>query len=37
MTGNVVRLVAMEIKNIKNVKYGKIDIAQRKRGSILGI
>lgn len=37
MTGNVVRLVAMEIKNIKNVKYGKIDMAQRKRGSILGI
>lgn len=37
MTGNVVRLTAMEIQNIKNVKYGKIDLAKGKRGSILGI
>ena len=33
----VIRLMSMEISNIKNVRYGKLEIEQRKRGSILGI
>ena len=34
---NVVRLVSMEISNIKNVTYGKIDFSKGRKGSILGI
>ena len=37
MEANSVRLVAMEIENIKNVKYGRLDFAKSKNGSILGI
>lgn len=37
MKQNVVRLVAMEIDNIKNVKHGRIEISQNRKGSILGI
>lgn len=37
MIQNVIRLVAMEIDNIKNVKHGRIELAKSRRGSILGI
>ncbi len=37
MKQNVIRLVAMEIDNIKNVKHGRIELAKSRRGSILGI
>lgn len=33
----VIRLLAIEINNIKNVRHGEIEIPQNKRGSILGI
>lgn len=34
---NIVRLVAMEIDNIKNVRHGRLDFAKGRTGSILGI
>lgn len=34
---NIVRLVAMEIDNIKNVRHGRLDFAKGRKGSILGI
>ena len=37
MKQNTVRLVAMEINNIKNVKHGKIELSKSKKGSLLGI
>lgn len=37
MKQNVVRLVAMEIDNIKNVKHGRLELSKGKKGSILGI
>ena len=37
MDAHVIRLTALEINNIKNVKHGEIEIANNKRGSILGI
>ena len=37
MKQNVIRLAALEIDNIKNVKHGKLKFAKGKKGSILGI
>lgn len=37
MKQNVIRLVAMEIDNIKNVTHGRIELAKSRKGSILGI
>ena len=37
MNQNIVRLVAIEIDNVKNVKHGKLELVNNKRGSILGI
>lgn len=37
MKQNVIRLVTMEIENIKNVKYGRLEFANGRKGSILGI
>lgn len=37
MKQNIIRLVAMEIDNVKNVKHGKLELAKSKKGSILGI
>lgn len=37
MKQNVVRLVTMEIDNVKNVKHGRIELAKSRKGSILGI
>lgn len=37
MNQHIIRLVAMEIYNIKNVKYGKLEFAKGRKGSILGI
>ena len=34
---HIMRLVAMEIENIKNVGYGRLEFSQGKSGSILGI
>ena len=34
---HMIRLTAMEIKNIKNVGYGRLEFSQGKSGSILGI
>ena len=34
---HVIRLTAMEIKDIKNVGYGRLEFSQGKSGSILGI
>ena len=34
---HIIRLTAMEIKNIKNVGYGRLEFSQGKSGSILGI
>ena len=33
---HIMRLVAMEIENIKNVGYGRLEFSQGKSGSILG-
>lgn len=33
----VVRLLGIEINNIKNVIHGEIEMPQNKKGSILGI
>ena len=33
----VIRLLGMEINNIKNVIHGEIEMPQNKKGSILGI
>ncbi|MCU6688183.1 ATP-binding protein [Dorea acetigenes] len=37
MKQNVIRLVAIEINNIKNVKYGRLELSKSRKGSILGI
>lgn len=37
MNHNVVRLIAMEINNIKNVKHGRLEFSKGRKGSILGI
>lgn len=37
MTQQSIRLISLEIENIKNVSYGKLDITNSPRGSILGI
>lgn len=37
MKQNVIRLVAMEIDNIKNVKHGRLELSKSRKGSILGI
>lgn len=37
MKQNTVRLAAMEIDNVKNVKHGRLDFAKSRNGSILGI
>ncbi len=37
MNHNVVRLVAMEINNMKNVKHGRLEFSKGRKGSILGI
>ncbi|WP_281725002.1 AAA family ATPase [Lachnoclostridium phocaeense] len=34
---HIIRLTAMEIENIKNVGYGRLEFSQGKSGSILGI
>lgn len=34
---NSIRLVTMEIENIKNVRHGRLEFSQGRRGSILGI
>ena len=34
---HIIRLSTLEIENIKNVQYGKIEFARGKKGSILGI
>ena len=34
---HIIRLAAMEIENIKNVGYGRLEFSQGKSGSILGI
>lgn len=34
---HIIRLSTLEIENIKNVQYGKIEFARSKKGSILGI
>ena len=34
---HMIRLTAMEIKDIKNVGYGRLEFSQGKSGSILGI
>lgn len=37
MKQNIIRLVAIEIDNVKNVKHGRLELAKSKKGSILGI
>ena len=37
MKQNMIRLVAIEIDNVKNVKHGRLELARSKKGSILGI
>ena len=37
MKQNIIRLVTMEIDNIKNVKHGKLEFSKGRKGSILGI
>lgn len=37
MMQNVIRLLAMEIDNIKNVKHGRIELSKCRKGSLLGI
>lgn len=32
---HIIRLVTMEIENIKNVRYGRLDFENGSRGSIL--
>lgn len=34
---HIIRLSMLEIENIKNVQYGKIEFARGRKGSILGI
>ena len=34
---HIIRLSTLEIENIKNVQYGKIEFERGKKGSILGI
>ncbi len=37
MENNVVRLVELDIKHMKNVRHGNIEFTSRRKGSILGI
>lgn len=37
MNHNIVRLIAMEINNMKNVKHGRLELSKGRKGSILGI
>lgn len=37
MKQNIVRLVSIEIDNVKNVKHGKLELVNNKKGNILGI
>lgn len=37
MKQSIIRLIAIEIDNIKNVKHGRLELAKSRKGSILGI
>ena len=37
MKQNIIRLVAIEIDNVKNVKHGRLELAKSRKGGILGI